>query len=66
MNSGDLKMYKYVKISKLNFFMFTILSLHSICLESENKNDKNDSSIFFFKKMLCKTKINIYLVDFSM
>ena len=36
MNSGDLKMYKYVKISKLNFFTITILSLHCICSESKN------------------------------
>ena len=36
MNSGDHKTYKYVKISKSNFFAITILSLHSICLESKN------------------------------
>ena len=35
MNSRDLKMYKYVKISKSNFFMITILSLNSICSESK-------------------------------
>ena len=35
MNSGDLKMYKYVKISKSNFFTITLLSLHSICSESK-------------------------------
>ena len=35
MNSGELKTYKYVKISKSNFFMITILSLHSICSESK-------------------------------
>ena len=29
-------MYKYVKISKTNFFTITILSLHSICSESKN------------------------------
>ena len=33
MNSGDLKTYKYVKISKPNSFTITMLSLHSICLE---------------------------------
>ena len=35
MNSGDLKTYKSVKISKLIFFTITILSLHSICSESK-------------------------------
>ena len=35
MNSGDLKTYKYVKISKSNFFTITMLSLHSICSESK-------------------------------
>ena len=38
MNSGDLKRYKYVKISKSNFFTITILSLHSI--HSESKKGK--------------------------
>ena len=36
-NSGDLKTYKRVKISKSNFFTITILSLHSICSESNKK-----------------------------
>ena len=31
-------MIKYVKISKSNFFMTTIFSLHNICLESKNIN----------------------------
>ena len=35
MNSGDQKTYKYVKISRSNFFMITILSLRSICSESK-------------------------------
>ena len=37
MNSGNLIMYKYVKILKLNFIMI-IFSLHNTCLESENKS----------------------------
>ena len=37
MNSGDLKMHKYVKISKSNFFTITIFSLHSIFLESNKE-----------------------------
>ena len=37
MNSGDLKTYKCVKISKSNFFTITILSLHSICSESKKR-----------------------------
>ena len=35
MNSGDLKTYKYVKISKLNFFTITMLSLHIMRSESK-------------------------------
>ena len=37
MNSGDLKTYKYVKITKSNFFTITILSLHSIYSESKKR-----------------------------
>ena len=35
MNSEDLKAYKYDKISKLNFFTITMLSLHIIRSESK-------------------------------
>ena len=35
MNSEDLITYKYIKISKSNFFTIAILSLHSICSESK-------------------------------
>ena len=39
MNSRNLKTYKCVKISKMNFLMTTIFSLHSsMCSESKNKN----------------------------
>ena len=37
MNSGDLKTYKCVKISKSNFFTIAMLSLHSMCSESKNQ-----------------------------
>ena len=33
MDSGDRKTYKYVKLSKSNFFTITVLSSHSICSE---------------------------------
>ena len=46
MNSGDFKMHKYIKISKSIFFTITILSLHSICSESNNNNNNNKT--FFF------------------
>ena len=36
MSSGDLKTYKYVKISKSNFFKTTILSKNIEKLEFEN------------------------------
>ena len=36
MNSGNLKTYKYVKITKSVFSTITILSLHSIYSESKN------------------------------
>ena len=36
MNSGDLKTYKYVKISKSNFFTITILFPHNVCSETKN------------------------------
>ena len=39
MNSGDLKTYKCVQISKSNFFTITILSLHSICSESKKVDE---------------------------
>ena len=35
-NSGGMKTFKYVKISMLNFFTITILSLHSIFSESKS------------------------------
>ena len=38
MSSGDLKRYKYFKISKSVFFTITIIFLHSIWWESKNKN----------------------------
>ena len=42
MNSGDLKTYKYVKISKSNFFTITMLSLRSICSESNKEKEKKE------------------------
>ena len=36
MNSGNLKTYKYVKVSKSNFFTITIFS-YSICSKSKNE-----------------------------
>ena len=36
MNSGDLKRYKHIKISKSNFFTITIRSLNCICSKSKN------------------------------
>ena len=53
MNSGDIKMYKYVKISKSNFFTITILSIHSTCSESKIKMKMN------FKEYSNKIKENI-------
>ena len=35
MNFRDFKTYKYITISKSNFFMIIILSFHSICSESK-------------------------------
>ena len=37
MNSGDLEPYKNIKISKSDFFLITILSLHTICPENEKE-----------------------------
>ena len=42
MNSGGLKTYKCVKISKSKFFTITIISLHSICKESKKKETLNN------------------------
>ena len=39
-NSGDLRIYKYVKISKSIFLMITILSFHSVSLASNNREIK--------------------------
>ena len=47
-------MYKYVEISKSNFFTITILSLHGIC--SESKQHGNTSVIY--KNIGCKHKMN--------
>ena len=44
MNSGDLKTYKSIKISKSNFFTITILSLHSICSESKKQLSREQNS----------------------
>ena len=52
MNSGDLKTYKYFKISKLNFFSITILSLHSICSESNNQQRFNFKILNTYKLWL--------------
>ena len=46
MNSGDLKTYKCVKISKSNFFTITILFLHSICSESKKEERKKKSRFY--------------------
>ena len=45
MNSGDLKTYEYVKISKSNFFTITILPLHTICSESKKEAKENEDGI---------------------
>ena len=37
MNSEDLKTYKYIRISKSNFFVDTTISLPSICSERNNR-----------------------------
>ena len=37
MNSGDFKAYQYVKISKSNFFMITVLFLNNTYLETIKK-----------------------------
>ena len=42
MNSIDLKTYKFVKISKSNFFTITVLSIHNLCSESKNKYLKSE------------------------
>ena len=52
MNSGDLKTYKYEKISKSNFFTTSILSLHSICSESNNKVSKDHETFELFSHIL--------------
>ena len=38
MISGDFKMYGYVKISKPNFFVITMLSLHIHNMRSDKKS----------------------------
>ena len=49
MNSGDLKMYKYIKILKSNFFMNTRLFLHSICSENKKQAEsENDILLWIF------------------
>ena len=45
MNSGDLKTYKYVKVSKSDFFTTTILFLHNICSE-RNKMNIRSSKVY--------------------
>ena len=62
MNSGNLKTYKYVKISKSNFFVITILSLQSICSES-NKNKKIQTADYeqINKESFAKNKTGKYL-----
>ena len=45
MNSGDLKTYKYVKISKTNFLMRKILFLHDICVYVRKVKRKQPSGI---------------------
>ena len=55
MNSEDLKTYKCVKISKSNFCMIIILSLHS--MRSTSKNEKQ-----FIKRSLSTSRTStIYL-----
>ena len=39
MKSGNLKTYKYVKISKSIVFIIITFSLHSTCLESRNASN---------------------------
>ena len=36
MNSEEFKTYKYIKVSKSNFFLITIFNVHSIYSECNN------------------------------
>ena len=53
MNSENLKRYKYVKISRSNFFTTTIHSLHSVWSESKKKKSGRKVKMSLNSDYLC-------------
>ena len=65
MNSGDLKMYKCVKTAKSNFFKNAILSLHSICSES-NKYFKATLAFAITDLLNITSRSHVEAIDFRL